>query len=76
MPRRLRVAMAAAKKQKLSYQDLRPQFFHSTERIDVDDISVADDSGWRDLDLEECAIIEQSLRDGNYGQTQLPLHLW
>ena len=57
----------------MASENLRPQFFHSPETLDVDDISIGEDSGWRDLDLQESEKIERRLREGHYGQTQLPL---
>ena len=57
----------------MASENLRPQFFHSPGTLDVDDISIGEDSGWRDLDLQESEKIERRLREGHYGQTQLPL---
>ena len=53
------------------YVDRRPQIFHTGQLLDVDDISIADDSSWRDLDAADCELIEADLRDAKYGQTQL-----
>ena len=53
------------------YVDCRPQIFHTGRLVNVDDISIADDSGWRDFDPADCEQIDADLRADKYGQTQL-----
>ena len=38
-----------------------------TERVMLDDISVCEDSGWREVDAGEIAILRGKFRAGEYG---------
>ena len=38
-----------------------------TERVKLDDISICEDSGWRESDPREIAILTEKFRAGEYG---------
>ena len=38
-----------------------------TERVRLDDISVCDDSGWRESDPREIAMLREKFKAGEYG---------
>ena len=58
--------MAAPKKSAQRAVNGRPSVL-KTERVMLDDISVCEDSGWRDVDAGEIAILREKFRAGEYG---------
>ena len=58
--------MVAPKKSAQRAVNGRPTVLN-TERVMLDDISVCDDSGWRDVDTGEIAILREKFRAGEYG---------
>ena len=42
-----------------------------SKRLKLDELSVAEDSGWRDLDTERVAELADLFRAGDYGATTL-----
>ena len=45
--------------------------FVKTARIPLDDISVAEDSSWRDLDSKRVEALEKVIYQGDFGNTTL-----
>ena len=59
-------AKAKANASKATAINGRPQIL-KTERVKLDDISVCEDSGWRERDSGEIAILREKFKAGEYG---------
>lgn len=44
-----------------------------TERVKLDDLSTAEDSSWREIDLDEVAKFEKVIYGGEHGKTNLSM---